>query len=261
MAGTSAVKVSRRQRRRAARLAESAARYDPALEGKRRTAAALDKLSPRTWTVINGVPWPGRRGFKIDHVAIGSPGIFVIGALDWPRPVWFWEDELRRDGRWLAAAAEAAWAIAQLTPSVPLRFVHPVICLVRDQPVSGQIGDVLVCSSANVAEMLDARVHEMSLEQLRVAPMHLRAHVLDSNAAMVPASPPRSEALRPARMRRVRAWRRPREEAWRKGRRKPGLATPLLATASAAVLFIAAPGAVIAVAQTFGNLVAHYVIR
>jgi hypothetical protein len=255
MAGRSAVKVSRRQRRRAARLAESAARFDPALEGKRRTAVALDRLSPSRWTVMHGVPWPGRRGTKIDHVVIGAPGIFVIQALDWFGATHICEEVLQREGRSLASAEEAAWAVAQLTPSVPLRLVHPVICLVRDKPVVGQVDDVLIFSCANLAEELDARVHEMSLEQLRVAPMHLRAHVLDSHAAIVPAAPPK--ALAP---RRVKPQRRrllpPREEAWRKGPKRHGLVLPLLTTVSAAFVFIAAPNAVIAGAQAFGDAVA-----
>ena len=261
MAEKSAASVSRRQRRRAARLAESAARYDPALEGKRRTAAALDLLPMSTWTVLHDVPWPGRRGVRIDHVAVGPPGIFVIDALDWSFAVRLWQEVLLREGRSLAAAEEAAWAVAQLTPSVPLRMVHPVICLVRDEPVSGQIDDVLVCSKGNVVDVLDARPHELSTEQLRVAPMHLRAHVLDSSAANVLPAAPRTHASAPKPARSVGMRFGRREEAWRKGRKQPGLVLPLITTIAAAVVFIAAPGAVIAGAQAFGQLFAEYVAR
>jgi hypothetical protein len=204
------------------------------------------------------LPWPGRRGSKVDHVVIGRAGIFVIAALEWSGAVSICEDRLRREGRALAAAEEAAWAVAQLTPSVPLRLVHPVICLVRDVPVVGQVDDVLVFSVANIAEMLEAHVHEMSADQLRVAPMHLRAHVLDSSAAMVPAAPPRPEPFHPAKQRRLEPFPWQREEPWRKGRKQPSLKMPLLATVLAAFIFVTAPGAVIAGAQFFGDVVAGY---
>ena len=261
MAGKAAGSVSRRQRRRAARLAESAARYDPALERWRTTAAALDRLSLTTWTVMNGVPWPGRRGSKIDHVVIGPAGVFVITSAESRGAVRIWEESLLREGRSLQAAEEAAWAVSQLTPSVPMRMVHPVVCLVRDEPVNGQIDDVLVCSSGNVVQVLDARVPELSQEQLRVAPIHLRAHILDSSAADVPPSPPPTPTPTPEPPRRTRFVWPSRQEAWRRGRKQPGLVLPLIATVCAAIVFIAAPGAVIAGAQAFGQLFTDYLAR
>lgn len=253
--------VSRRQRRRAARLAESAAQYDPALERRHRTAAALDQLPTKTWTVLHRVPWPGRRGVRIDHVVVGPPGVFVISDKHSPWPAWTWKEELVREQHGLTAAEEAAWAVAQLTPNVPMRLVHPVICLVRDQSVSGQINDVIVCTTANIVEVLEARVHELSAEQVRAAPAHLRAHMLDSSAAKVlparpkPAAPPRTPPHR-ARM----PW-EPHEEAWRKGPKKRGLTMPLITTVTAAVVFITAPSSVIAGAQAFGELFAEMLAR
>lgn len=253
--------VSRRQRRKAARLAESAARYDPALERRDRTAAALDRLPTKTWTVLSGVPWPGRRGVKIDHVVVGPPGIFVIVDQASPWPAWTWKEELVREQHGLTAAEEASWAVAQLTPTVPMRLVHPVICLVRDQSVSGQINDVLVCTTANVAEVLEERVHELSAEQMRVAPVNLRAHVLDSSAAKVPAARPKPDSRPRTHPPRARMPWEPREESWRKGTKRSGLTLPLITTVMAAVVFITAPGAVIDGAQAFGELFAEMLAR
>ena len=262
MAGKAAGSVSRRQRRKAARLAESAARYDPALERRRTTAAALDRLSLTTWTVMNGVPWPGRRGSKIDHVVIGPAGVFVITSVESRGAVRIWEESLLRQGRSLQAAEEAGWAVSQLMPSVPMRMVHPVVCLVRDEPVDGQIDDVLVCSSGNVVQVLDSRVPELSQEQLRVAPMLLRAHILDSSAASVPPAPPPTLApTTPEPPRRTRFVWPSRQEAWRRGRKQPGLVLPLITTVCAAIVFIVAPGAVIAGAQAFAQLFADYLAR
>ena len=240
--------------------------YDVEAEHERVTAAALGHLPPGPWTVLHDVQWPGRKHASIDHIVLGPSGIFVIASKLWPGEVSVDRGTLRQGTRTrhrdVMAAEDAAWAVAQLTPSVPSRLVHPVICVVRDEPLSGSVGDVLVCSTVNIAELIGSRPHEMSSEQLRVAPGQLRAHLQER---VVPTGPPPSSRVAAAAPRKASRKappvRKGREPAWRKGRKHSGLVAPFLLTVAAAAVFVAAPDAVIDGAQMFGRLVEGYVAR
>ena len=78
MAGESAHEVARRQREKADRLLRSAESWERGAEGEVQTARALAQLAAHEWRVIHDVPWPGRRFANIDHVVVGTGGIFVI---------------------------------------------------------------------------------------------------------------------------------------------------------------------------------------
>lgn len=158
MAGDSAREVARRQREKAARLAQSAERWERGADGEAATAAALDELSRRGWTLFHDVRWPGRQRANIDHIAVGPSGVFVIDSKNWSGDVRVIGDVLhqgtRRREREVAAAAEAALAVTQLLQGTP---ATPVLCFVRPEPVDGWARDVMVCSTQNLAAKLVAQ--------------------------------------------------------------------------------------------------------
>jgi hypothetical protein len=161
MAGESARDVAQRQRAKAERLARSAALWERGAEGEEAVAAALAQLPSETWTVFHDVKWPGRRYANVDHIVVGPPGVFVIDAKNWSGQVAVKGAVLRQNGfsreRDVAGAAEAGLAVAGLVPLLKPNLVHPVLCFVSDEELSGWVRDVMVCTTSNVARMLAAR--------------------------------------------------------------------------------------------------------
>ena len=98
---------------------------------------------------------PAGRRSSIEHVVVGPAGVFVVDTKNWAGTVSVRAGVLRLDKYSRQGAvthvAEAARAIsAQLrTARCPVR---PVLCLVRDEPISADCDGVLVCSTANVVE-------------------------------------------------------------------------------------------------------------
>jgi hypothetical protein len=145
MAGSSAETFARRQRAKAE---------------KRVTAAALEALPLDKWRVLHDVPWPGRPRATLDHVVIGPAGVFVIDSRNWPGTVEV-RDGVPRQGRSsrravVTGAVESGRAVAGVlrTASCP---VQPVICLVRDDGIADTSNGVVICSTANVVDVLLAR--------------------------------------------------------------------------------------------------------
>lgn len=161
MAGESASDAARRMREKAERLARSAERWERGAVGERATAEVLDRLPRTEWTVFHDVRWPGRRLANVDHVAIGPPGVFVIDSKNWSGSIGVRDNVLRHNGRKrepaVANAAEAALAVAGLTRLVRPDLVFPVLCFVRDEQITGWARDVMVCSTANLQQMLLTR--------------------------------------------------------------------------------------------------------
>ena len=161
MAGESAREVAQRQRAKAERLTRSATLWERGAEGEEATANALAQLPTGTWTVFHDVKWPGRRYANVDHIVVGPPGVFVIDSKNWSGQVAIEDGVLRQGGRSressVAAAAEAGLAVARLVPLLEPRRVHPVLCFVRDDELSGWVRDVMVCSTSNVVTMLTSR--------------------------------------------------------------------------------------------------------
>lgn len=171
MAGDSAREAARRMRAKADRLAMAADLYERGAEGERATADALAALPSEQWTVFHDLRWPVRRYANVDHVVVGSPGVFVIDSKNWVGAVSVRDGVLRQDGRArakaVAGAREAARAVARLTRAIEPRQVHPVLCLVQQESVTGWAGEVMVCSTDKVTTMLQTRQPVLSYEQRR----------------------------------------------------------------------------------------------
>ena len=161
MAGESARDLARRQREKAERLVKSAELYERGADGEEATARALATLPSAEWAVFHDVRWPGRKLANVDHVAVGPGGVFVIDSKNWTGRIEVKESVLRQNGyqreTTVVGAAEAAIAVSLVTPDLPGRLAVPVLCFVRDEPITGWARDVMVCSTSNITEMLLSR--------------------------------------------------------------------------------------------------------
>jgi endonuclease YncB( thermonuclease family) len=197
MAGESARESARRQRAKAERLQRSAELWERGAAGEQATAAALDALPKETWTVFHDVRWPGRKYANVDHVAVGPSGIFVIDSKNWSGMITVRDNVLRQSGRAredaVVGAAEAALAIGHVTSVVMPQHVLPVLCFVREEPLTGWARDVMVCSTANLVEMLTTRPEVLPPHIVREASLQLDA-MLRSAAAPTAATAPRATA-------------------------------------------------------------------
>ena len=159
MAGESAREEARRAREKAERLARRADMFDKGAEGETATAAVLSTLPPG-WTAIHDVRWPSRRLANIDHVLVGPGGIFVIDSKNWSGRIALEDGHLRQNGRSrekaVAGCADAGLAVAELAGPHADK-VFPVLCFLTDEPLSGWCRDVMVCSTATLAQMLVTR--------------------------------------------------------------------------------------------------------
>lgn len=183
MAGESARDQARRQREKAARLIESAERWDRGASGEVTVAAALAELESSGWVLLHDLAWPGRQRANIDHVAIGNGRVYVIDAKNWSGNVEAANGILRQNGRSrakeIAAAAEAARAVAAAVPGLADDAVRPVLCLVREDWFSERFGEVLVCSSQNLVAQLRgqaAATNPLTPEQIARLIEALKAH-------------------------------------------------------------------------------------
>ncbi len=168
-AGDSARNEAQRVRERAARLQRRAEMFDKGADGEARTAKALSRLG-RDWVVLHDLEWPGRRLANIDHVVVGPGGIFVIDSKNWAGKLSMEGDVLRQDGRsrerTVAAAADAALAVAELAPSYAT-LIRPVLCFAQEDKLSGSMRDVMVCSTSNVRRMLTSRPPVLDRAQVK----------------------------------------------------------------------------------------------
>ena len=159
MAGESAREEARRAREKAERLARRAEMFEKGAEGETATAAVLATLPPG-WTAIHDVRWPSRRLANIDHVLVGPGGIFVIDSKNWSGRITLEDGHLRQNGRSrekaVAGCADAGLAVAELAGPHADK-VFPVLCFLTDEPLSGWCRDVMVCSTATLAQMLLTR--------------------------------------------------------------------------------------------------------
>jgi hypothetical protein len=192
MAGESARESARRQRAKAERLQKSAERWERGAEGEQATASALDALPGEVWTVFHDVRWPGRRYANVDHVAVGPPGVFVIDSKNWSGTIAVRNHVLRQNGRpreeAVAGAAEAALAVAGLTPVVVPQHVYPVLCFVHNEALTGWARDVMVCSTTNVVQLLSSRPEVLPPHILTEARLQLDA-MFRSATAPLPRQP------------------------------------------------------------------------
>jgi Nuclease-related domain len=254
MAGESAWDSARRQREKAERLLRSAELHEQGAIGEEATAMELSVLTAKGWTVFHDVRWPGRSFANVDHVVIGAPGIFVIDSKNWNGRIAIRDGVLRQNGYRrepaVAGATEAALAVAQLTDVVAPNRVLPVLCFVRDEPLSGWARDVIVCSSSNLVQMLESRPNVLTAAQVRDASLQLDALLS-----------PRATGTRPARSRshaprRVTSVSRSRPSKTRRRRRENDVARLVVGLALIGLLIFAPE-----VVTGFGQLVAAFIMN
>lgn len=182
MAGESAREIAKRSREKAERLLRHAEMYERGALGEELTAAALTDLPPE-WTVLHDVRWPGRRFANIDHIVIGPAGIFIVDSKNWSGRVLVADSTLRQNGRsretTVATCADSALAVSELVPSLA-GVVVPVLCFVRDEPVSGWARDVMVCSTSNLLQMLLTRPERLLPDQVRTAAWQVDAQLREA---------------------------------------------------------------------------------
>jgi hypothetical protein len=86
--------------------------------------------------------------------------VFVIDSKNWSGRITMNGGHLRQNGysreKTAAGAADAALAVGERI-SAYAAWVHPVLCFVRQDHLSGCCREVMVCSSANLVEMLTTR--------------------------------------------------------------------------------------------------------
>jgi hypothetical protein len=159
MAGESAREEARRAREKADRLMRRAEMFEKGAEGETVTAAVLATL-PAGWTAIHDARWPSRRFANIDHILVGPSGIFVIDSKSWSGRITVDGGHLRQNGRSrekaVAGCADAGLAVAELAGPHADK-VFPVLCCLSDEPLSGWCRDVMVSSTATLAQMLVTR--------------------------------------------------------------------------------------------------------
>ena len=130
------------------------------LSGHFWTGSVLNSLPP-DWTVLHARHWPGRSFDVIDHLVIGPNGIFVIDSVGWTGEVVSTPDLLEVNGRSRLTALQGAQDSARevallLTPDVR-EHVFPVICLSREESVTGWVKAVRVCSTTTINDLIESR--------------------------------------------------------------------------------------------------------
>lgn len=256
MAGESARESARRQREKAERLLRAAELNERGAEGEEQTAAVLSMLPASEWTTLHDVRWPGRKYANVDHVAIGPSGVFVIDSKNWSGQITVNAQILRQNGYQresaVAGAAEAALAVSQLTKVVPVDCVRPVLCFVREEPMTGWARDVMVCSTATLLQLLQSQPPVLTPTQVRDCSLQLDARLWAARGAprsrRTVGKPPRPRRVPIPPTGKVRA---PRRRS--KRNRGPSLPRLLVALALMSVL-VFEPRAVTGIGQAIAQL-------
>lgn len=229
MAGESAEQLTRRQRERAERLLRSAQMYERGAHGERATATILDALRHEGWAVFHDVKWPGRPRANIDHVAVGPPGIYVIDSKNWSGRIDVRDNTFRCDGRKqdkiVAAAGDAALAVAGLVSAPAAATARSVLCFVREEHLAGWCYDVMVCSTGNLRGMLLTRPSALTADQVRMAGLELDIAFRSAAQAAVSTPVPRPSGRMHMPMPRVATPPPPRRSS--RSRKKRGLGRQL----------------------------------
>jgi len=129
--------------------------------GERATARWLGRL-PDGWHVFNDVP-VGERGANIDHVVVGSTGVFTVNAKNLTGTVWVGSRALLHNGHKTSylpkAVAEAKRAATLLSSAVggPVD-VQPILAILADRwTIKQRPTDVFVGSPRSVKKWLLAQ--------------------------------------------------------------------------------------------------------
>ena len=165
--------------------------YERGAHGERATAAILDALRHEGWAVFHDVKWPGRPRANIDHVVVGPPGIYVIDSKNWSGRIDVRDNTFRCKGRrqdkTVAAAGDAALAVAGLVSAPAAATARSVLCFVREEHLAGWCYDVMVCSTGNLREMLLTRPPALTPVQVRMAGLELDIAFRSAAQAAIPS--------------------------------------------------------------------------
>lgn len=196
MAGESAREVARRAREKAERLNKRADLFEQGADGEAATAEVLATLPPG-WISLHDVRWPGRRLANVDHVLIGPGGVFVIDSKNWTGRISLDKGHLRQNGysreKAVAGVGDAALAVSEVISSYA-SWVHPVLCFVGQDHLSGWCREVMVCSTTNLVGMLITRPVVFTPEQ--VSYLHGQLEVGLRRTAAPPAGKSRAFTAR-----------------------------------------------------------------
>lgn len=131
------------------------------MAGDSSRAAALWELPAAYWTVFDDLRGSGPGFDDVDCLVVGPPGIFVVDCRSWSGRVTVRDEVLRRHGlrhdRAITAAADAAHEVAGLMPGLAPSLLHPVLCVLRDQELTGWVGEVMVTSTSTLLPTLLSR--------------------------------------------------------------------------------------------------------
>jgi hypothetical protein len=104
-AGSAAQSESQRSRERAEDLRRQAERFDKRADafeqgraGELAVSAALARLIPAGYALVDDVRWPGTQKANIDHLVYGPAGMFVVDAKNWTGNVAVKAGVLRQNG-------------------------------------------------------------------------------------------------------------------------------------------------------------------
>lgn len=205
--GESAREQARKQREKAERLLRSAEMWEKGADGEQAVGAALSSLGPN-WFVLHDVRWPGRRFANIDHLAIGPSGVFVIDAKNWSGAITVRDGVVRQNGYRredaVAGCADSGIAVGELIPE-HIAKVMPVLCFVGDASINGAARDVMLCTTANLAERLLGSPVVMTSGEVHDIASRLRAGTQGSSVRNPSPNFRRSSVRRPPRPARARS--------------------------------------------------------
>ncbi|HEY0903352.1 MAG TPA: nuclease-related domain-containing protein [Marmoricola sp.] len=124
-------------------------------EAQQATAAGLDLLRVLGWLVLHDMALPGDPRRRVDHVLAGASGVYVVNTVSWSGAIETQNGSLRCGGTLhddeLAELSDAANGIRALLGGAP---VAPLLCFERLEEVVGFAGDVGLCASENILDLL-----------------------------------------------------------------------------------------------------------
>ena len=124
-------------------------------EVQQATAAGLDLLRVLGWLVLHDASVPEDPDGSIDYVLAGPSGVYVVNTVGWSGPISADDGVLTVGGTdrsdALTDVAAAADLVRRLLGAVP---VAPLLCFERLESVTGVAGDVALCASENILDLL-----------------------------------------------------------------------------------------------------------
>jgi hypothetical protein len=155
------------------------------IEGEKAVGQFLDRLRADGYQVFHDVLGDG---FNIDHVLIGTAGVFTVETKTWSKPLQgdariSYDGEKLTAGKWqpdrdplIQAKAQARWMKAQLSESTGRRLeVQPVVVFpgwyVDAAPGSQQ--EVWVMEPKGLPVFLTRQAQRLSAEDVKLVSFHL----------------------------------------------------------------------------------------